>query len=166
MASLILKRASASRPSGKWSEDDYYVLANGVVVGRIMRDCRTGGITVVLDTCSWLPPRPQADPRLCGDARGRHGRVRQELATPVRGAAFLLPLRLSTIDRTCAPMLPAPRDAELHAGGGSQNSTPRWVLIWGHPCSAGGDFGGYQRRPYGAACGLAACRRENRREGS
>ena len=34
---LILKRASASRPSGDWSEDDYDVLAEGVIVGRIMR---------------------------------------------------------------------------------------------------------------------------------
>jgi hypothetical protein len=30
-----LKRASASRPSGEWSDDDYDVLAEGVVVGRI-----------------------------------------------------------------------------------------------------------------------------------
>jgi hypothetical protein len=34
---LILKRASASRPSGEWSEDDYDVLANGTVVGHIMK---------------------------------------------------------------------------------------------------------------------------------
>jgi hypothetical protein len=34
---LILKHASASRPSGKWSEDDYDVLADGIFVGRIMR---------------------------------------------------------------------------------------------------------------------------------
>src|SRR6201982_4153778 len=34
---LILKRASDSRPSGEWSDDDYDVLAEGVVVGRIMR---------------------------------------------------------------------------------------------------------------------------------
>ena len=34
--SLILKRASASRPSGEWDDDDYDVLADGVVVGRIM----------------------------------------------------------------------------------------------------------------------------------
>jgi hypothetical protein len=32
---LILKRASASRSSGEWKDDDYDVLANGVVVGRI-----------------------------------------------------------------------------------------------------------------------------------
>ena len=34
---LILKRASGNRPSGNRSEDDYDVLADGVVVGRIMR---------------------------------------------------------------------------------------------------------------------------------
>jgi hypothetical protein len=34
---LTLKRASASRPSGEWSDDDYDVLAGGVVVGRIMK---------------------------------------------------------------------------------------------------------------------------------
>jgi hypothetical protein len=37
MALLILKRASASRASGEWSDDDFDVLADGVVVGRIMR---------------------------------------------------------------------------------------------------------------------------------
>jgi hypothetical protein len=35
MAPLILKRATASRPSGQWRDDDYDVLENGVVVGRI-----------------------------------------------------------------------------------------------------------------------------------
>jgi hypothetical protein len=34
---LILKRASASRPSGQWSDDDFDVLADGVVVGRIFK---------------------------------------------------------------------------------------------------------------------------------
>ena len=37
MSSLILKRASASRSSGEWSDDDYDVVADGVVVGRIMK---------------------------------------------------------------------------------------------------------------------------------
>jgi len=36
MATLILKRASASRPSGQWSEDDYDVIADDAVVARIM----------------------------------------------------------------------------------------------------------------------------------
>ena len=35
MSPLILKRASASRSSGQWRDDDYDVLENGVVVGRI-----------------------------------------------------------------------------------------------------------------------------------
>jgi hypothetical protein len=34
---LILKRASASRPSGNWNEDDFDVLASGEVVGRIFK---------------------------------------------------------------------------------------------------------------------------------
>jgi hypothetical protein len=34
---LILKRGSTSRPSGTWSDDDYGVLENGILVGRIFR---------------------------------------------------------------------------------------------------------------------------------
>jgi hypothetical protein len=34
---LTLKRASASRSSGEWSDDDYDVLCEGEVVGRIMK---------------------------------------------------------------------------------------------------------------------------------
>jgi uncharacterized protein len=34
---LVLKRASASRRSDEWDEDDYDVLADGVAVGRIMK---------------------------------------------------------------------------------------------------------------------------------
>jgi hypothetical protein len=34
---LILKRVSASPSSGEWNDDDYDVLAGGVVVGRIMK---------------------------------------------------------------------------------------------------------------------------------
>jgi hypothetical protein len=36
---LILKRAAASRSSGEWNDDDYDVLADGIVVGRIMKAC-------------------------------------------------------------------------------------------------------------------------------
>jgi hypothetical protein len=35
MIQLFLKRASISRPSGEWRDDDYDVVAEGVVVGRI-----------------------------------------------------------------------------------------------------------------------------------
>jgi hypothetical protein len=34
---LILKRAWASRPSGQWNDEDYDVLADGAVVGRIFQ---------------------------------------------------------------------------------------------------------------------------------
>jgi hypothetical protein len=34
---LILKPASASRSSGQWTEDDFDVLAEGAVVGRIFK---------------------------------------------------------------------------------------------------------------------------------
>jgi hypothetical protein len=34
---LILKRASASRPSGECKDDDYDVLSDGKVVGRILK---------------------------------------------------------------------------------------------------------------------------------
>jgi hypothetical protein len=32
MTGLLLKRASASRSSGEWNDDDYEVLADGAVV--------------------------------------------------------------------------------------------------------------------------------------
>jgi hypothetical protein len=34
---IILKHAWASRPSGEWRDDDYDVLGDGGVVGRIMK---------------------------------------------------------------------------------------------------------------------------------
>jgi hypothetical protein len=37
MTILILKRATASRPSGEWNDDDYDVLADGFAVGRIFK---------------------------------------------------------------------------------------------------------------------------------
>jgi hypothetical protein len=37
MTQLILKRAASSRPSGQWNDDDFDVLANDAVVGRIFK---------------------------------------------------------------------------------------------------------------------------------
>jgi hypothetical protein len=37
MGQLILKSANASRSSSEWSDDDYDVLVEGIVVGRIMK---------------------------------------------------------------------------------------------------------------------------------
>ena len=36
---LIPKHASANRPSWQWNDDDFDVLANGQVVGRIFKVC-------------------------------------------------------------------------------------------------------------------------------
>ena len=53
---LVLKRASASRPSGEWNDDDYDVLAEGVVVGRIMKvHAAPIGNAVDVDIGLWAP---------------------------------------------------------------------------------------------------------------
>jgi hypothetical protein len=72
---LILKRA----PIG-WNQDDYDVLADGKLVGRIFKgaDCAAGPhLDVGERPQSRYTPR---GPRLRADARGRDGGVRQELA--------------------------------------------------------------------------------------
>jgi hypothetical protein len=38
MTAPILKRAFASRPSGQWKHEDYDVLADGKIVGRILEE--------------------------------------------------------------------------------------------------------------------------------
>jgi hypothetical protein len=38
MSRLVLKRASASHSSGTWKDEDYDVLADGKVVGRILEE--------------------------------------------------------------------------------------------------------------------------------
>jgi hypothetical protein len=37
MSGLLPKRATASRPSGEWNDDDFDVLADSAVVGRIFK---------------------------------------------------------------------------------------------------------------------------------
>jgi hypothetical protein len=37
MGKLVLKRASVSRPSGQWKDDDYDVIADAKIVGRIFK---------------------------------------------------------------------------------------------------------------------------------
>jgi hypothetical protein len=76
---LILKRASASRPSGQWSDEDYDVLADGKVVGRILEsgshfdppDLRW---VWVVDHIN-LAGDPGRDERHCSDARRGDGEV-------------------------------------------------------------------------------------------
>ena len=83
--SLILKRASTSRISGERNDDDFDVLANGVVVGRIMKVQAAPVGTLWMWTLAfwWSPSGPHADARLRADARGRDGGVRSELTAGV-----------------------------------------------------------------------------------
>jgi hypothetical protein len=63
---LILKRASASRPSGEWNEDDFDVLADGAVVGRIFK----ANATPVGMSWMWtLSDRDAASSSRCSAAR-------------------------------------------------------------------------------------------------
>jgi hypothetical protein len=78
MTSLLLKRASASRSSGQWQDEDYDVLADGKVVGRILEDTlRSAGTSVGLvhhlDRTGDSQPgeRPRADARRGEGARTR-----------------------------------------------------------------------------------------------
>ena len=81
MSSLILKPASASRPGGDWNADDFDVLADGVVVGRIM----LAAAAPVGSPWLWtLAYGPHADARLRADARGGDGGVREELEARVK----------------------------------------------------------------------------------
>ena len=62
---LILKRAAASRPSGEWNDDDYDVLANGIVVGRILKSAAAPvGMPLALDAGLRPPRRSHAYLRL------------------------------------------------------------------------------------------------------
>ena len=56
LGSLILKRANNSRLSGRWSDDDYDVLENGVVVGRIFK------VPVPPQDRPWMRRKPDVDP--------------------------------------------------------------------------------------------------------
>jgi hypothetical protein len=77
-SSLILKRASASRPSGEWNDDDYDVLCDCFVIGRIMK------AAAVPLGMSWLWTlafgyHEDRTPTHCY-ARGSHSGIREELA--------------------------------------------------------------------------------------
>ena len=81
---LVLKRASTSRPSGEWNDDDYDVLAVDVVVGRIMKAAAAPVDAPWLWTLAFRAPRgPHADARLRGDARGGDGGFREVVAAGI-----------------------------------------------------------------------------------
>jgi len=81
---LLLKRASASRPSGTWNEDDYDVLADGVVVGRIMKANAAPVGSPWLWTFGFNPLERRPTHGYTATREAAIGGVRQELAAVVR----------------------------------------------------------------------------------
>jgi hypothetical protein len=73
MTGLILKRASASRLSGEWSDDDYDVLADGAVVGRIFKVHAAPEAAPWVWTLAFGHHEDRTPTRLRADARGRDG---------------------------------------------------------------------------------------------
>jgi hypothetical protein len=107
MATLILKHASASRRSGEWSDDDYDVLADGKVVGRIFQG-RSGTRRDAVDVDARLRGTRTA-PRRTAMSRRAQPRWRR---SPRAGAG----------NRADAPLAwpLAPRNAQ-HAAGNLDN---------------------------------------------
>jgi hypothetical protein len=79
---LVLKGASASRPSGEWNDDDYDVLAERRRPHHEGR--RIASHAVAMDFGVRASRRPHPHPRICRNPRGRHGSVREELAAEAR----------------------------------------------------------------------------------
>ena len=101
MGQLVLKRASASRLSGEWSDDDYGVLADGIVVGRIIMKSAAA---------------PVGQPWLWTLAYGHHeDRTPTHGYEPTREAAMAIastpcsPLPATTSSCSCAGVTPSPR---------------------------------------------------------
>jgi hypothetical protein len=74
MSNLVLKRAATSRPSGTWYDDDFDVLCNGEIVGRIHK----ANAAPVGSPWMWTLAFGQHT-----DARGCDGCICQELATGI-----------------------------------------------------------------------------------
>jgi hypothetical protein len=74
---LTLKRANASRPSGQWRHDDYDVICDSAVVGRIMHTARRTG-SEAMEVVARLRLSSRSHPHfwLRADARGGDGCVR------------------------------------------------------------------------------------------
>jgi hypothetical protein len=84
LSTLIFKRASVSRLFGEWNDDDYDVLADGVVVGRIFKV----HAAPVGTPWMWTPAFGHHEDRTpthgyAATRRGRDGGVREKLATGI-----------------------------------------------------------------------------------
>jgi hypothetical protein len=74
----MLKRASASRPPGEWSDDDYDVLCEGAVVGRIFKSAAAPVGTPWFWTLAYAHLEDRTPTHGYGDARSGDGGIREE----------------------------------------------------------------------------------------
>ena len=82
---LLLKCASASRSSGQWSEDDYDVLADGIIVGRSFKANAAPVGTPWMWTLVFGRHEDRAPTHgYAADARGGDGGVREKLAATMK----------------------------------------------------------------------------------
>jgi hypothetical protein len=80
VAALILKRANACRPSGHWSEDDYDVLSQGEVAGRIMKVIAAPEATPWMWTLAYGHHRDRSRGCTASSRHAKqHGTLREEL---------------------------------------------------------------------------------------
>ena len=95
---LILKRASASRSSGEWNDDDFDVLADGAVVGRNLKvhAAPVGSPWIWTLAYGHNEDRTQTH-GYAETSRGRDGGVRKELAANLN--ARLVSLQVSDFTR-------------------------------------------------------------------
>ena len=71
LTTMILKRAAASRSSGEWSDDDYGVLAEAVIDGRIVKSAAIPVDAPGRWTLATGRTRPHPDARIRGTPRRR-----------------------------------------------------------------------------------------------
>src|SRR5262249_38443544 len=175
MSSLVLKRASASRSSGEWNDDDFDVLARRR--RRPHHEGRRCADRHVMDVDARvrIPRGPHTDARLRADARGRDGGVRQELAAAVSAVeaktevetTSILPSKVKTARswRGIFPFPPPARGGRMTAPmGGRKLLAARGGAAAGWPPGAraqqrarevflGRPSGGYIRPAVFSTCG-------------
>jgi hypothetical protein len=84
---LILKRALASRSSGQWSDDDFDVLCDGAVVGRIFKANAAPVGSAWMWTVAFGHHEDRAPTHGYAETReAAIGGIRKELAAAVSGA--------------------------------------------------------------------------------
>jgi hypothetical protein len=102
MTPLILKRASASRSSGQWSDNDYDVLEDGKVVGRIFwrrlrrraaRGCGRAATTAI-SAARRMAMRPRERPQWQRSLRAGGGRKPR----PSEAVTAPLPMPASSLE--------------------------------------------------------------------